>query len=153
MPLQHAGLAALYGAAWRDDPSAIDPDLGAQIEAGLKYSGADTAKAWLASDSVARAAAEFFAENAIDFAIGPTTPCCAWPVELSAPPTIDGKPVGGRGHAVFTPLFNHARQPAISIPCGVNREGLPIGLQIVGPRFADFRVLDIAARIEAILAC
>ena len=60
--------------------------------------------------------------------------------------------MGGRGHAVFTPLFNHARQPAISIPSGVDREGLPIGLQIVGPRFEDARLLEIAARIETILA-
>jgi aspartyl-tRNA(Asn)/glutamyl-tRNA(Gln) amidotransferase subunit A len=152
MPLQHAGLAAMYGAAWRQDPSAIDPDLGAQIEAGLKYSAVDTARAWLASDRVARAAAAFFVDSGVDFAIGPTTPCCAWPIGLSAPPTIDGVPVGGRGHAVFTPLFNHAGQPAISIPCGVDSEGLPIGLQIVAPRYEDARLLEIAARMEAILA-
>ena len=152
MPLQHAGLAALHGAAWRRDPAAIDPDLGAQIESGFALSAADTAKAWLASESVARAAAAYFVEAGVDAAIGPTTPCCAWPIGLSAPPTIDGQRVGGRGHAVFTPLFNHARQPAISIPCGVDRRGLPIGLQIVAPRFQDARLLAIAARIEAILA-
>jgi aspartyl-tRNA(Asn)/glutamyl-tRNA(Gln) amidotransferase subunit A len=152
MPLQHAGLAAQHGAAWRENPALIDPDLGAQIEAGLKYTGVDTARAWLASDRVALAAAAFFVESGVDFAIGPTTPCCAWPIELSAPPTIDGVPVGGRGHAVFTPLFNHARQPAISIPCGVDSEGLPIGLQIVAPRYEDARLLEVAARIEAILA-
>ncbi len=152
MPLQHAGLAAMYGEAWRSDPALIDPDLGAQIEAGLKYSGVETARAWLASERVAQAAAAFFVDSGVDFAIGPTTPCCAWPIELSAPPTIDGTPVGGRGHAVFTPLFNHAGQPAISITCGVNAEGLPIGLQIVGPRFEDAGVLEIGALIEAILA-
>ena len=41
----------------RENPALIDPDLGAQIEAGLKYSAVDTARAWLASDRVARAAA------------------------------------------------------------------------------------------------
>jgi aspartyl-tRNA(Asn)/glutamyl-tRNA(Gln) amidotransferase subunit A len=152
MPLQHAGLAAQHGAAWRENPALIDPDLCAQIEAGLKYTGVDTARAWLASDRVARAAAAFFVDSGVDFAIGPTTPCCAWPIGLSAPPTIDGVPVGGRGHAVFTPLFNHAGQPAISIPCGVDSEGLPIGLQIVAPRYEDARLLEIAARMEAILA-
>jgi aspartyl-tRNA(Asn)/glutamyl-tRNA(Gln) amidotransferase subunit A len=152
MPLQHAGLAALYGAAWRENPALIDPDLGAQIEAGLKYTGVDAARAWLASDRVALAAAAFFVGSGVDFAIGPTTPCCAWPIGLSAPPTIEGTQVGGRGHAVFTPLFNHARQPAISVPCGVNSEGLPIGLQIVAPRYEDARLLEIAAEIEAILA-
>ena len=152
MPLQHAGLAAKYGAAWRADPASIDPDLGAQIEAGLKYTGVETARAWLASDRIAHVAAAFFVDSGVDLAIGPTTPCCAWPIELSAPPTIDGTPVGGRGHAVFTPLFNHSRQPAISIPSGVNGEGLPIGLQIVAPRFEDARLLEVAMRIEAILS-
>jgi aspartyl-tRNA(Asn)/glutamyl-tRNA(Gln) amidotransferase subunit A len=152
MPLQHAGLGAKYGAAWRADPASIDPDLGAQIEAGLKYTGVEAARAWLASDRIAHAAAAFFVAGGVDFAIGPTTPCCAWPIELSAPPTIDGTPVGGRGHAVFTPLFNHSRQPAISIPSGVDGEGLPIGLQIVAPRFEDGSLLEVAMRIEAILS-
>ncbi len=152
MPLQHAGLAAVHGAAWIADPSRIDPDLGDQIAAGFRYTGVEMANALLASNRVARSAAAYFVEAEIDFAIGPTTPCCAWSVELSAPPTIDGIPVGGRGHAVFTPLFNHAKQPAISIPCGTNRDGLPIGLQIVAPRYRDIHLLEVAARIEAILA-
>jgi aspartyl-tRNA(Asn)/glutamyl-tRNA(Gln) amidotransferase subunit A len=151
-PLQHAGLAALHGAAWKADPSRIDPDLGAQIAAGFAYTGVETARAWLASERVAAAAAAYFADNAIHFAIGPTTPCCAWPIELLGPPAIDGQAVGARGHAVFTPFFNHAKQPAISIPSGVDRQGLPIGLQIAGPRGRDWGVLALAGRIEAILA-
>lgn len=39
-------------------------------------------------------------------------------------------------------------QPAASINCGFSAEGLPIGLQIVGPRFADLAVLRLAARFE-----
>jgi aspartyl-tRNA(Asn)/glutamyl-tRNA(Gln) amidotransferase subunit A len=151
-PLQHAGLAAIHGAAWKADPSQIDPDLGAQIAAGFAYTGVDTARAWLASERVAAAAAAYFADNAIDFAIGPTTPCCAWPIELLGPPTIDGRSVGARGHAVFTPFFNHAKQPAISIPSGIDRDGLPIGLQITAPRGRDWGVLALAERIEAILS-
>ena len=36
-----------------------------------------------------------------------------------------------------------ARQPAISVPCGVTADGLPVGLQIVGPSFADHLVLRV----------
>ena len=116
-------------------------------------SGAPSADAaLLRCKKLTRSFAAVRALRGVDFAIGPTTPCCAWPIELSAPPTIDGTPVGGRGHAVFTPLFNHSRQPAISIPSGVNGEGLPIGLQIVAPRFEDARLLEVAMRIEAILS-
>ncbi|PMY48728.1 amidase, partial [Pseudomonas sp. FW305-25] len=41
MPLQHAGLAALYGDAFRRDPAVFDPDIARQIERGLAWSGTD----------------------------------------------------------------------------------------------------------------
>jgi aspartyl-tRNA(Asn)/glutamyl-tRNA(Gln) amidotransferase subunit A len=41
----------------------------------------------------------------------------------------------------FTYPFNLTRQPAISVPCGFTRAGLPVGLQIVGPVLGDHRVL------------
>jgi aspartyl-tRNA(Asn)/glutamyl-tRNA(Gln) amidotransferase subunit A len=41
----------------------------------------------------------------------------------------------------FTFPFNMTGQPALSVPCGFSDDGLPIGLQIVGPRFSDERVL------------
>lgn len=151
-PLQQAGLASLYGEAWRDKPEQIDPDLGAQIAAGLDYRGTDVTDALLLSERVAVAASGFFADGGIDALIGPTTPCTAWPVEKLGPHSIDGVAVGPRGHAVFTPLFNHSRQPAISIPCGVDNAGLPIGLQIVMPRLKDRSLLALAAQIEAVLA-
>jgi aspartyl-tRNA(Asn)/glutamyl-tRNA(Gln) amidotransferase subunit A len=44
--------------------------------------------------------------------------------------------------------FNMTRQPAASIPCGLTGAGLPIGLQIVGPLYADHRVLCAACAFE-----
>ena len=44
----------------------------------------------------------------------------------------------------FTYPFNLTGQPAISVPCGFTKEGLPIGLQIVGARYADATVLQAA---------
>ena len=41
----------------------------------------------------------------------------------------------------FTYPFNMTKQPAASVPCGFTSEGLPVGLQIVGPMFADRLVL------------
>jgi aspartyl-tRNA(Asn)/glutamyl-tRNA(Gln) amidotransferase subunit A len=72
----------------------------------------------------------------------------AWPLELLGPQEIEGRPATPRGHAVFTPLFNHTYVPACSVPCGLDRQGLPVGIQIVGPRFSDAIVLALAARIE-----
>jgi len=50
----------------------------------------------------------------------------------------------------FTYPFNLTQQPAASIPCGVTKEGLPVGLQIVGPRYDDARVLRAARAFESV---
>ena len=44
--------------------------------------------------------------------------------------------------------FNAYGLPAISIPCGFTKDGLPIGLQIVGPRFGETQVLSLARAFE-----
>ncbi|SMH48348.1 amidase [Azospirillum agricola] len=150
MPLQHAGLAALYGDAFRRDPALFDPDIAAQIERGLSLSGAEVAATQILSAEVARALAAFLADA--DLLIGPTTPCVAWPLDRLGPAVIGGQPVPPRAHAVFTPLVNHAKAPALSLPCGRGRDRLPVGLQIVGPRGFDRRVLRFAAVAERAFA-
>jgi aspartyl-tRNA(Asn)/glutamyl-tRNA(Gln) amidotransferase subunit A len=48
----------------------------------------------------------------------------------------------------FSYPFNLTQQPAASVPCGLTRAGLPVGLQIVGPRYDDARVLRAARAFE-----
>ncbi|TQF42758.1 amidotransferase [Bradyrhizobium sp. UNPF46] len=149
MPLQHAGLAALYGDAFRKDPSIFDPDVARQIERGLSWSGAEVAVALVASAAVARTFAAFLTD--VDLLLTPTVPCVAWSLTQLGPDMIGGKPASPRGHAVFTPFVNHARLPAISIPCGTDPRGLPFGLQIIARRGQDRTLLGAAQRIEAML--
>lgn len=149
MPLQHAGLAALYCDAFRRDPTVFDPDIAKQIERGLSWSGAEVGAALGASAAIAQAFAAFLGE--VDLLLTPTVPCVAWPFTQLGPDTIGGKPASPRGHAVFTPFVNHARLPAISIPCGRDDKGLPFGLQIIARRGADRTLLRAAQWIEAIL--
>ncbi|MDF3073631.1 MAG: amidase [Alphaproteobacteria bacterium] len=49
----------------------------------------------------------------------------------------------------FTVPFNYTGQPGASIPCGIGKDGLPVGLQIVGPRFSERLILQAAAAYEA----
>ncbi len=51
----------------------------------------------------------------------------------------------------YTAPFNITGWPAVSIPMGLDRDGLPIGLQIVGRRFEDRRLLRRAAEMESAL--
>jgi aspartyl-tRNA(Asn)/glutamyl-tRNA(Gln) amidotransferase subunit A len=48
----------------------------------------------------------------------------------------------------LTMLFNASRNPAISIPCGVDKDGLPVGVQIIAPLYEDRQVLRAAAALE-----
>ncbi|MCJ8142297.1 amidase [Ancylobacter sp. A5.8] len=146
MALQHAGLAAIHGETWRRDPALFDPDIGRQIERGLSLSGVEVAHALQLSSAIERSAAAFFSE--VDLLIGPTTPCVSWPLTQLGPERIGGIEVEPRAHAVFTPLFNHAKVPALSLPIGNGRDDLPVGLQIIGARGSDLDVLAFAAFAE-----
>ena len=52
--------------------------------------------------------------------------------------------------APFSYPFNLTQQPAATVPCGLTSEGLPVGLQIVGPRYADALVLRAARAFESL---
>ncbi|MFH1169868.1 MAG: amidase family protein [Chloroflexota bacterium] len=75
------------------------------------------------------------------------------PFELGSfgPREIDGQRVSPIGWMAFTYPFNLTGQPAASVPCGWTDEGLPVGLQIIGRRFADVAVLRAAAAFEQAL--
>lgn len=145
--LQQSGLAALYGAALDDDAGRIDPDLQAQIRLGRTFSGAEIAGVLLLREHLQTAFARFFGQH--DLLLTPTAPVTSWPLDQPGPPVIGGRPAGPRGHAAFTPLVNYAQAPACSVPAGLV-DGLPVGLQIVGPRYADARVLQFAAEVERV---
>jgi aspartyl-tRNA(Asn)/glutamyl-tRNA(Gln) amidotransferase subunit A len=146
MPLQHAGLARLYGDAFQKDPAQFDPDVGRQIERGLSLHGVDVITAMGASSAIRAAFAAFFCE--FDLLLTPTVPCVAWPHAQLGPTMIAGTAVSPRAHAVFTPFVNHARLPAISIPCGCDANGLPFGIQIIAAKGRDRMLLRAAMQIE-----
>jgi Asp-tRNA(Asn)/Glu-tRNA(Gln) amidotransferase A subunit family amidase len=62
--------------------------------------------------------------------------------------TIDGTTVGYLDAMTYTHWFNILGNPAVVVPAGKSREGLPIGVQIVGRPFEEEVVLAVAAQIE-----
>ena len=111
---------------------------------GERISAVDYLEADLVRTALGRQMAAF--HQRYDLLLTPMMPIPALPVgqDLNDPGTerhwIDWSP--------FSYPFNLTRQPAASIPCGVTRAGLPIGLQIVGPLYADDRVLRAARAFE-----
>ena len=147
--LQQAGLAQRFGAVWRQAPERLDPDIGAQIELGLAISGTRVTELLKLREEFHASFTELFSR--CDALLCPVSPVEAWPLGSLGPGEIGGLPAGPRGHAAFTPLFNYGGVPALSLPCGTGRQGLPVGLQIAGPRFADARVLQLAWHAQQIL--
>ena len=84
-----------------------------------------------------------------DLLLSPTVACPPLRVGELWATEIGGVKVGREAASAFTFAFNLTGQPAATVPCGVTRDGLPIGLQIVGRRFDDVTVLRASAAFEA----
>lgn len=90
-----------------------------------------------------RRAARLFEQ--CDLLLSPTNQVQAYLAELASPGNDPQLPFE---HIVFTVPWNMGEQPALSINCGFNDQGMPIGLQMVAPRFADTWLLRLAKAFE-----
>jgi Asp-tRNA(Asn)/Glu-tRNA(Gln) amidotransferase A subunit family amidase len=95
-----------------------------------------------------RAWAEFFARY--DLLLTPAMQMTALPLGILSPPEIDGRPIDPffDDWVTFCLPANLTGSPAASVPIGPAGDGLPVGLQIMGPRWADAAVLAAAAAVE-----
>ncbi len=81
-----------------------------------------------------------------DLLVTPTLPIAAFPKGMDVPPGWHS--ADWTSWTPYTYPFNMTQQPAASVPCGFTSSGLPVGLQIVGPRHADALVLRAARAYE-----
>ena len=128
----------------------MDPLLVSRITAAEGLSAVDYEKATHRRTALWHVVRRFF--DRYDLLLTPTTAVPPFAIGLNFPTEIGGKPVASRlAWMPFTFPFNVTGQPAISVPCGFTAEGLPVGLQIVGRRFADATVLRAGAAFEALV--
>jgi amidase len=84
-----------------------------------------------------------------DFLVCPTTQVMPFPVETDYVRSINGKPM--KDYLQWMSVccvLSITRLPVISMPCGFNDAGLPVGVQIVGKPGADFELLQFAQAFE-----
>jgi Asp-tRNA(Asn)/Glu-tRNA(Gln) amidotransferase A subunit family amidase len=76
----------------------------------------------------------------------------AFDTDVTGPAEIDGTPVDPffDDRCVLALPANLTGQPATAVPTGLSPDGLPVGLQVIGPRWSDLRVLAVAGRHEAL---
>ena len=139
------GLAARM-APYVDRRDEIDPGLHAIIEAALRNPPTRYPQAWFDRLAWAEHPRRLFEKY--DLLLTPTIACPPFPVGLDNPTHIAGVAVSAYAWIPFTFPFNLTGHPASSVPCGFTRDGLPVGLQIVGRRFDDVTVLRASAAFE-----
>ena len=138
--LWNTGAAAATASAPAADVSLMDPGLVEIIEDGRRRTGVEVVQATVRRGELGVLMGRF--HERYDLLVTPTLPLAAFEAGREVPA---GWPQ--RRWMSWTPFsypFNLTQQPAASVPCGFTAGGLPVGLQIVGPRHADARVLQAA---------
>lgn len=131
------------------------PDWAAQaspkyLEMAEKGRAIPAARLWQVLEQVKKLRRDSVALFAnVDVIVLPSAAALPWQAEDAFPTHIDGQVVGPRGHAVYTGWVNAAGLPGLALPCEPAREGLPIGMQLVGPYGGDDLLLDLGAAYEA----
>jgi aspartyl-tRNA(Asn)/glutamyl-tRNA(Gln) amidotransferase subunit A len=137
--LNHSHLLA----EWEDR---MDPGLLACIRAGQGFSAQDYLDARARKLAYIERVHRFFEDW--DLLLTPAVSVAAFPAERLQPERWPRHEWDWIMWAEFSYPFNFSGNPAASVPCGFTADGLPVGLQIVGRRFADLTVLQASAAFE-----
>lgn len=149
--LRAVGFVAAHLEKVRKTPEQVGPNVRANVAEGLRYAAEDVGRALTAQTVLYRRWQSFFDDYDIILTPAITISPRSWR-ELY-PAEIDGAPTRTYFHwlamAYAVTVVGH---PALSLPVGLDANGMPFGLQVVGPRGGDALVLRVAAELEALLA-
>ena len=149
--INHTTWRARFEQLMRRDDHRLSPSLVRQVAMASDWSGADYQRAMFQRTDLFRRVQRWF--ETADYLVTPTLSRTALPIEqdLFEPIKIDGVEVGEvrRNWFPYTMPFNITGHPAVTLNCGFDGDGLPIGLQIVGRFRDDASVLRAAALLEA----
>lgn len=135
--LWFAGAAKVLEQYDEDALDRIDPGLRAAVEQGRTSTASQYLDAVAVRMDLGLRMGKF--HEAYDLLLTPTMPIVAFPAGQDAP---DGWPSQlWTSWTPYTYPFNMTQQPALSLPCGFTDAGLPVGLQVIGPRHGDTLVL------------
>jgi aspartyl-tRNA(Asn)/glutamyl-tRNA(Gln) amidotransferase subunit A len=149
--LQQSNWAARFHDKIEELAPRMDPSFVEGIRAGGAYTGRQVTRAGYQRTQFFRAAQKWF--ERFDFVLTPTAARPPLPVEHKAldPIEIDGRDAGDmrRSYVSYLNAIDLTGHPALSVPCGWTRDGLPVGIQVIGRWYADAEVLRLAAVLEA----
>jgi len=148
-PIGYTEQATAAGMQRSDDKLTLsEAEFQAVVARGRQYTGIDYMTATHRRGALREAFRQLFTE--VDLLVTPTAAVTAFAAGALGVDSIDGQAVDRHlGWSPFSWPINLAGVPAASVPCGLDRDGLPIGLQIVGPWLGEARILRAAAAYEA----
>lgn len=122
-------------------------NLAGNIRRGQSLTAADIAEAQAIQANLWTIISDFFEKH--DVLLTPTVPTSPFPVKENYPASIGGRKMDTYIDWIApTFIFSLLSVPVVSVPAGLTAAGLPVGLQVIAPRFADRTVLGVARRIE-----
>jgi len=144
--MQAPEATSLYEDALRSRPQDFGDRVRERLQRGLAVTGLEYAKARHLGELVRRDVEEVFGR--VGLIATPTCPVTATNLgQENISMEGEEKPLLGiLSH--FTRVFNLTGNPAITVPCGFSREGLPVGLQLVGAAWNEALVLQVAHAYE-----
>ena len=123
------------------------PNLRGNVEAGLKLTALDYAAAEHVREDIFHRFRKLF--ERFDVLLTPAAPVKPFPVEMNFPDTVNGRKLDNYIDWIAPAyLITLVSLPAASAPAGLSKDGLPIGLQIVAPRFEEPLILRVAGVIH-----
>ena len=138
------GIASSLSRFSEEEKKQMDPGLVEVAELGTRIHMMDYMAATRAREALGLLMNRFH-EN-FDLLVTPTVPILPFPVGQDVPDT--GTQKIWTEWTPFSYPFNLTRQPAASLPCGLTSEGLPVGLQVIGPLYGDNLVLKACHAFE-----
>ena len=134
----------------RDHRDALKPEVIWNTEKGLALSMADVVHAELARTALMQRVSRFF--ERYDVLLCPATIVPPFPVEERAVMSCEGKSFETYvDWLLIVAVATLAGCPALSLPCGFTKDGLPVGLQMIGPANGEAKLLVAAHHLEMIL--
>ena len=119
------------------------------VEAGLRVTSEQIAWAHGVRDRIWMFFERFF--ERYDFLLTPSMAVSPFPVEQNYPETVGGRPMKTYVDWI-APTFTLSLTglPIASVPCGLDAEGLPVGVQVVGPPLGEEKVLGLCSRVQEV---
>jgi aspartyl-tRNA(Asn)/glutamyl-tRNA(Gln) amidotransferase subunit A len=139
------GAWSIWNTLSAEQQAVTDPDFRAEAELGAKMSALEVQQLNLRRGALGSHMRQFM--QRYDLLITPSVAVPAFEAKPAGHTPMD--PQAMLGWTPFSYPFNLTQQPACTIPCGMTNDGLPIGLQIVGPMFGDALVLRAARAYES----